>query len=253
MKKAIIYTLVFLVIQLMAGAVMQTVWTLVEGPGAQLDATGTILMMVLLSLLTLAWFLYKKWTVVSPHWIRTRPWLVLTWCVLAALGAIIPSTWLQEMMPELPNIVEEEFDMILRNRYGYLVVGLLAPFAEEVVFRGAVLRTLFQWNKRPWVGIAISALLFSAAHMNPAQIPHTFLIGLLLGWLYYRTDSIIPGVVYHWVNNTVAYVLYNLYPNPDLTLTDLFGSQQRVLMAVGFSLCILIPSLIQLNYRMRKE
>jgi hypothetical protein len=253
MKKAIIYTLVFLVIQLMAGAVMQTVWTLVKGPGAQLDATGTILMMVLLSLFTLAWFLFKKWTVVSPHWIRTRPWLVLLWCVLAALGAIIPSTWLQEMMPELPNIVEEEFDMILRNRYGYLVVGLLAPFAEEVVFRGAVLRALLQWNKRPWVGIAISALLFSAAHMNPAQIPHTFLIGLLLGWLYYRTDSIIPGVVYHWVNNTVAYVLYNLYPNPDLTLTDLFGSQQRVLMAVGFSLCILIPSLIQLNYRMRKE
>ena len=253
MKKAIIYTLVFLVIQLMAGAVMQTVWTLVKGPGAQLDATGTILMMVLLSLLTLAWFLFKKWTVVSPHWIRTRPWFVLLWCVLAALGAIIPSTWLQEMMPELPNIVEEEFDMILRNRYGYLVVGLLAPFAEEVVFRGAVLRALLQWNKRPWVGIAISALFFSAAHMNPAQIPHTFLIGLLLGWLYYRTDSIIPGVVYHWVNNTVAYVLYNLYPSSDLTLTDLFGSQQRVLMAVGFSLCILIPSLIQLNYRMRKE
>jgi hypothetical protein len=103
------------------------------------------------------------------------------------------------------------------------------------------------------VAIAISALLFSAAHMNPAQLPHTFLVGLLLGWLYYRTNSIIPGVVYHWVNNTIAYVLYNLYPNPDMTLTDLFGSQQRVLMAVGFSLCILIPSLIQLNMRMRKE
>jgi membrane protease YdiL (CAAX protease family) len=102
------------------------------------------------------------------------------------------------------------------------------------------------------VAILISAVLFSAAHMHPAQIPHTLLIGLLLGWLYYRTDSIMPGVVFHWVNNTVAYVLYNFYPNPDLKLVDLFGSQQHVLMAVGFSLCILIPSLIQLNLRMRK-
>lgn len=253
MKKALIYTLVFLAIQLVAGGVMQTIWMLLKGPGAQLDATGTILLMALFSLVTLGLFLYKKWAEVSPNWIRTRPWVVLFWCLLAAFGAIIPSVWLQELMPDLPNFVEEEFDMILRNRYGYLVVGLLAPLAEEVVFRGAVLRALLRWNQRPWVAIAISALLFSVAHMNPAQLPHTFLVGLLLGWLYYRTDSIIPGVVYHWVNNTIAYVLYNLYPNPDMTLTDLFGSQQRVLMAVGFSLCILIPSLIQLNMRMRKE
>jgi len=142
--------------------------------------------------------------------------------------------------------------MILRNRYGYLVVGLLAPLAEEVVFRGAVLRALLQWNRRPWLAIVLSALLFSAVHMNPAQLPHTFLVGLLLGWLYYRTASIVPGVVYHWVNNTVAYVMYNLYPSSDITLADVFGSQQRVLMAVGFSLCILLPALFQLNLRMKK-
>ena len=253
MKKALIYTLVFLAIQLMAGAVMQTVWALIKGEGAQLDATGTILLMALFSMVTIALFLFKRWTEVSRHWIQTRPWTVLFWCVLAALGAIIPSTWLQELMPPLPNIVEEEFDMILRNRFGYLVVGLMAPLAEEVVFRGAVLRSLLQWKERqPWLGIAISALLFSAAHLNPAQLPHTFLVGLLLGWMYYRTDSIVPGVVYHWVNNTVAYVMYNLYPNPDMTLADLFGSEQRVLMAVGFSLCILLPALFQLNMRMKK-
>ena len=253
MKKGLIYTLAFLLIQLMAGAVMQTIWMLVKGPGAQLDATGTILLMVLFSMVTIGVFLYFKWAEVSRHWVRTRPWLVLFWCVLAALGLIIPSVWLQEQMPELPNIVEEEFSMIMRNRYGYLAVGLLAPLAEEVVFRGAVLRALLRWKEgRPWLAIAISALLFSAAHMNPAQLPHTFLVGLLLGWMYYRTDSIVPGVVLHWVNNTVAYVMFNLYPNPDMTLLDLFGSQQRVLMAVGFSLCIFLPALFQLNQNMKK-
>jgi hypothetical protein len=88
--------------------------------------------------------------------------------------------------------------------------------------------------------------------MNPAQMPHAFLIGLLLGWMYYRTDSIVPGVVYHWVNNTIAYVLMAFYPDPDLKTTDFFGNQQTVLMAVAFSLCILIPSIYQLNLRMRK-
>ena len=252
MKKAIIYLLVFLALQLMAGGIMQAVWILVKGPGAQLDAIGTILTMALFSVATLILFLCLKWAEVSRHWVQTRPWVVLFWCVLAALGAIIPSTWLQEQMPELPNIVEEEFDMILRNRYGYFVVGLLAPLAEELVFRGAILRALLRWNSKSWLAIIISAIFFSAAHMNPAQIPHTLLVGILLGWLYYRTNSIVPGVVYHWVNNTVAYVLYNLYPDPNMTLSDLFGSQQTVLMAVGFSLCILIPSLLQLNIHMKK-
>ena len=252
MKNAIIYWFVFLALQVLAGGIIQGVYLLWKGPGAVLDATGTILTMVLFSVVTMALFLWQKWAVVARHWIQTRPWVVLIWCVLAALGTIIPSGWLQEQMPELPNLVEEEFDMILRDRYGYFVVGLLVPLAEELVFRGAILRSLLKWNSRPWVAILISAVLFSAAHMNPAQIPHTLLIGLLLGWLYYRTDSIVPGVVFHWVNNTVAYVLYNFYPNPDLKLIDLFGTQQLVLMAVGFSLCILIPSLLQLNLRMRK-
>lgn len=252
MKKAIIYLLAFLALQLMAGGIMQAVWILVKGPGAQLDAIGTILTMALFSVATLILFLCLKWAEVSRHWVQTRPWVVLFWCVLAALGAIIPSTWIQEQMPELPNIVEEEFDMILRNRYGYFVVGLLAPLAEELVFRGAILRALLRWNSKSWLAIIISAIFFSAAHMNPAQIPHTLLVGILLGWLYYRTNSIVPGVVYHWVNNTVAYVLYNLYPDPNMTLSNLFGSQQTVLMAVGFSLCILIPSLLQLNIHMKK-
>ena len=253
MKKALIYTLVFVLIQLVAGGVMQGVWILWKGPGAVLDATGTIVVMTLFSVMTLVLFFYMKWAEVSPNWIRTRPWLVLFWSTLAAFGAIIPSTWLQEQLPELPNIAEQEFDMILRNRFGYFVVGLLAPFAEEVVFRGAVLRALLRWNRGPWVAIVISAFLFSAVHMNPAQLPHAFLIGVLLGWLYYRTNSIIPGMVYHVVNNSIAYVLYNLYPDPDITLIDLFhGNERSILMAVGFSLCILIPSLYQLHLHMKR-
>lgn len=83
-------------------------------------------------------------------------------------------------------------------------------------------------------------------------MPHAFLIGLLLGWLYYRTDSIVPGIVYHWVNNSIAYVVYNLYPDPQMKLVDLFGTQRTVAAAVLFSLFILLPALYQLSLRLRK-
>ena len=252
MKKALIYTIVFVGIQFLVGGLVTLIFRLLKGESAAPGAMELIITTAATSVVTVIVFLTTKWTVVSRHWVRTRPWFVLFWCVLAALGLLGPSEWLQELMPALPNLAEETFDLIMKDRWGYVVVGLLAPLTEEMVFRGAVLKALLQWKQNPWVGIVISAVLFALIHMNPAQMPHAFLVGLLLGWMYYRTDSIVPGVVYHWVNNTVAYVLYNLYPNPDMTLLDLFGSQQRVLMALVFSLCIFLPALYQLNMRLKK-
>ena len=253
MKKALIYLVVFFAIQLVSGGVLMAAYILIKGQGTELDATGLILTTALADVTTLVLFLMLKWAEVSRHWVRTRPWTVLFWCVLAAFGAIIPSTYLQDMMPELPNWAEKEFELIMNNRFGYFIIGLLAPLVEELVFRGAILRALLRWKSNPWIGIVISAVMFSAIHMNPAQMPHAFLVGLLLGWMYYRTDSIVPGVVYHWVNNTIAYVLFAFYPDPDLKMVDLFGgNQQTILMAVLFSFCILLPSIYQLNLRMRK-
>lgn len=252
MKKAFFYIIMFLAIQWVVGMIVNSLWSMISGKSAMESAMGLIVTTVVSSIITLAVFLLAKWSKVSRHWIRKRPWITLTWCAVAAFGAIIPSLWFQEHMPELPNIAEDSFDMIMKDRLGYLSIGLLAPLAEELVFRGAILRSLLQWTSRPWIAIALSALFFAAAHMNPAQLPHAFLIGLLLGWLYYRTNSIIPGMVYHWVNNSVAYVMYNLYPDPDLTLTQLFGSEQTALMAVGCSLCIILPALFQLNTRLEK-
>ncbi|MCR4582875.1 MAG: CPBP family intramembrane metalloprotease [Prevotella sp.] len=254
MKKALIYVVAFVLFQLVAGGLMRGVWIIWKRDTSANDPNMMVATMALFSLVTLIVFLYYKWAELSPNWLRTRPWTVLCWCVLAALGALIPSAFLQEQLPELPNWAEEGLDSIMRSRVGYLAVGLLAPFAEEVVFRGAILRALLAWKpERHWMAIVISALLFALVHMNPAQMPHALLVGLLLGWMYFRTNSIIPGVTYHWVNNSVAYVLYHLYPDPTLKLVDIFGgNQQAVLMAVGFSLCILLPSIYQLNLKMKR-
>ena len=219
MKNAIIYTLVFAAVQFVVGGIVMIVMKLMgqEPMGAMSLITGNILS----CLFAFALFLKCKWAEVSPNWLRTRPWMVLLWTVVASLGALVPSIWLQEMLPELPNVAEKGLDSLMSSRLGYVVIGLLAPLVEEL-----------------WVAIAISAALFALTHMNPAQMPHALLIGVLLGWMYYRTDSILPGVVYHWVNNSVAYVMYNvstaLYGTSEPTLEDMFGPS--VLMAVAFSL-----------------
>jgi hypothetical protein len=261
MKKAIIYLIEFIAIQLIVGFIVTMVWQLVT---KSKDTTTAMIITttVATGVVTILVFLLTRWAEVSPNWIRTRPWLVLAWSVIAAMGALIPSIWLQEQMPELPNWLGNEFDMILTDRWGYLAIGLLAPLSEEIVLRGAVLRSLLSKpllagrseRVNAWTAIAISAVFFALVHFNPAQMPHAFMIGLLLGWMYWRTGSILPGVAYHWANNSIAYILYNIYPNPDIKLIDIFkGSEQHVLMAVGFSLLILIPAIYQLHLWMRRD
>lgn len=210
---------------------------------------------VLSSVLTICLFAKFRWAPVSRVWLRGKPWGVLAWAAFLALGTILPSEWLVEQMQyTMPEATEKLFEQIMGEPMGYLAIGILAPLAEEMVFRGAVLRTLLKLlgGKWHWVAIAVSALIFGAVHGNLPQFVHASLIGLLLGWMYYRTGSILPGVLFHWVNNTVAYAMFNLMPQAaDGKLIDLFhGSERMMWLGMFFSLCILIPSLLQLAQRM---
>ena len=124
------------------------------------------------------------------------------------------------------------------------------------MFRGAILRVLCDMvgKHRQWVAIALSAALFAIVHGNMAQGVGAFLCGLLLGWMYVRTGSIIPGVVYHWVNNSTAVLLYRIMPqSADMQFADFFGGDmKRVALAMLFSLMIFGASLFQLNQRLQK-
>jgi hypothetical protein len=250
MKKAIIYLIILLGIQAVTGLIVPAIWKLATG-SADITAASMITTTVVFSILAIVLFLTTRWAEVSPTWLRTRPWSVMLWSVIAAVGTIVPSGWMMEQMPDLPNIVEQEFTTLLSNRWGYITIGLLAPVAEEVVFRGAILKSLLT-KYRPWLAIVLSAVIFSVGHLNPAQMPHAFLIGLLLGWMYWRTGSILPGMAYHWANNSAAYVIYNIYPNPDIKLIEIFKTSTNVYMALGFSLLIVLPALYQLHCWMRR-
>jgi membrane protease YdiL (CAAX protease family) len=258
---AIAYVLVFLFIQVVSDYLVLAVNKLIsDEPTNGLTPMATIIALAIFTLVSVALFLKMKWAEVSRNYIMTRPWFTLFWSVIAALGAIIPSAYMQELMPEWPDAIQRMIEQsaqqmmgIMNTPGGYAVICLLAPIGEELIFRGAVLRKLLEWKpEHRWLMITFSAVLFAVAHMNPAQIIHPLLIGLLLGWMYERTGSIIPGVAYHWANNTAAFLLARLYQDPDITVTQIMGSQSRALMAVGFSLLIFIPAIYQLNVWMKK-
>lgn len=266
MKKSFYCFLAFILVQYVCYVLVNTIWSVCTAEGKSfIDALSwdrsialqpTVLLVnsAVSSVITLLLFLHYKWTEVSSAWLRTRHWDVCVWSGVAALGTLVPCIWLQEQLPELPDFSADLFKQVMSSQYGYFVLCVFAPFVEEVVFRGAILRSMLSAMSNRWLAIFVSALFFAAAHMNPAQMPHALLVGLLLGWFYARTGSIIPSVAFHWVNNTATYAIYVLMPQAeDMTLLQFFGGNSvRVALAILFSMFLLLPALYQLNLRMCK-
>lgn len=261
----VLYIILFIVIQMIVMYAGAGIWAAVKHVGymatVQDMATGgnailQALTSVFSNVITLALFLRIKWTPVTRGYLLSKPWLQLLWVALFTLGAIIPLTFLYEQLGiEMDDSAERLFASLMKEPWGYVAVGILAPLAEEIVFRGAILRTLLDMmsKKNHWVAIMISAAIFGVVHGNMAQFVNALLMGLILGWMYYRTKSLVPGILLHWVNNTVAFILANILPQTNGKLIDLFhGDEKTVYYAVGFSLCIMIPSFIQMVQRLKK-
>lgn len=86
-----------------------------------------------------------------------------------------------------------------------LVAVFVAPFCEEVFFRGFVLPGL-RHRMSAALAIILSALLFAIAHADPGSFAVLLVIGLLLGFVRWRTGSVWPGILLHMLNNGIGAV-----------------------------------------------
>ncbi len=122
----------------------------------------------------------------------------------------IPAAFLDKYIPP-PPWFWELFNRIFEGDYGWigalLKVAVVAPVVEELIFRGLILNG-FRRNYNAFTAVFMSALLFALFHLNPWQFPATFILGLLLGWLVIRTNSIILAIIGHSINNLL--VLLNI-------------------------------------------
>ena len=104
----------------------------------------------------------------------------------------------------LPDLMQDTFFAMSRNVFGIISITIMAPLVEEFLFRGAIQGHLLRKGMNPWAALFIASAIFGIIHMNPIQIPFAFAIGLIFGWLYYRTGSVVPGIIGHFINNSIA-------------------------------------------------
>ena len=112
------------------------------------------------------------------------------------------------LLPQMPQVLKDVFDNMLKDSPVWITlisVSVFAPFFEEWLCRGIILRGLLT-SQKPLVAITVSAAFFAILHMNPWQAIPAFCLGLWFGYVYYKTGSLKLTMLMHCVNNTLAVI-----------------------------------------------
>lgn len=150
--------------------------------------------------------------------------------VLAVLGMLMSLPFviwlghLNELIPLPENLIrmEEEtakqltailkvknvWDIVLN----VFIIALLPAIGEELFFRGALQRVVIHLTRNPWVGIVLTAVLFSALHFQFSGFLPRMFLGIVLGAFYWFSGSIYTSMIAHFANNAVQVIAASYAP-----------------------------------------
>ena len=159
--------------------------------------------------------------------------------ILAIIGGILGAMSISILTQgvELPEMMQQLSLAMSRSVWGLLAMTIVGPVTEELLFREAIEGEMLRRGASPWTAIFISALAFSAVHLNLAQGLYAFPLGIMFGIIYYKTESVVLTSLLHILNNSIVVVLlYTMGEDAvDATPAELFGSDRMAWTFMAFS------------------
>lgn len=185
-------------------------------------------------------YLHLQLPIVKKHWFLAFFLIVLSIPFFSFLE------YLNKMIP-LPDsvLVVEKFAMLVTDSFLadkdftgiFLNIGMfvvLAAIGEELFFRSVIQNIIIShwYKKNPWVGIIITAIIFSLFHGQMQGFFPRFMAGVVIGGAYYYSGSILIAIMMHAINNGLSLVSYyaekgNYYSENDI--------QQAYLIVFGIA------------------
>jgi membrane protease YdiL (CAAX protease family) len=127
---------------------------------------------------------------------------------------------------------------------GIFFIALTPAVIEELVFRGVVLKAYE--NRGTIKAIFFSAFLFSILHLDILRVPGPLIIGIVSGYLVIKTNSIIPGMVIHFLFNGISIAGFYALKQPIDTPDHFPGFSEYVVLTfmVMIVLAIMVSSIL---------
>ena len=139
--------------------------------------------------------------------------LAPAWLLSGAGAAILQRlAWPLEPQTALRWLTGGEFGAA-RALVLILSAMVIAPLAEETVFRGILLPALARHGTRPWRALALSSLLFAALHMHAGSLLPLLAVGAACGLGFIATGHLLTPIVMHALFNAVSLLAFHALPS----------------------------------------
>ena len=156
-------------------------------------------------------FSLRRYGLGLADWGFRRPSLAILW--LVPLGLLICVAAQVAQAPFARGPARNISDLFPHTVAGGLLLLLascvLVPVMEEAFYRGFLFRGLLK-SCRPWWAAIISAAIFAGMHWDITGFLALFVAGLVLAWLYYRTNSLWTSIALHATLNGIAFIAWLL-------------------------------------------
>ncbi len=116
--------------------------------------------------------------------------------------APMPEDWFESMLETVSYSTWQEAALI------FLGSVVVAAIAEEMLFRGLLQRSLESFRD-PASAVVSASVLFSLVHFNPWTAIQILLLGVVLGYVAWQSNSILPSVIVHGLNNFISLLMVN--------------------------------------------
>jgi membrane protease YdiL (CAAX protease family) len=118
--------------------------------------------------------------------------------------------------------------------FGMLLIAVLPAIGEELFFRGMIQRLLGDWLRNIHVAIVLASFVFALFHLQFYGFLPRFVLGLILGYLYFWSGSLWLPVFAHFINNGSAVLLSFLAGRGFISVkVEEFGTSDSVILIIG--------------------
>lgn len=132
-----------------------------------------------------------------------------------------------------------------------LTTVVMAPLCEEILFRG-ILQDALTVKYGPLRGILIASAVFGVIHLIPQQAINAFFVGIVLGYIYYRTRSLIPVIAIHAINNAVSYLSWMLGGRELVSTREMIGSDTLYYIVYGAACAVCLGAFVTIAVTVRR-
>jgi len=156
--------------------------------------------------------------------------------VIEPLSTLIP----------IPDIIKEIFALLEdKTIFTGIMIVVAGPLFEEILFRGMILDGFLK-RYSPWKAILWSSLIFGLFHLNPWQFIPAFILGVLMGYVYWKTRSLWLCIFIHFINNGLSYLALFFVDEQNAVVADLFTERRDYLLSYFISVGIVALGILWL-------